>query len=66
LKTDLNSKRIQYLAVIVPACGAFALSSLTAGMSEGPLAFAAGFGIGLCATAAVFAAVVALRRSRAA
>lgn len=55
-----------YWYVVAPACGAIALTSLSSGMSTGPWAFAAGFGIGICLVATLAGVVACVKHDRAA
>lgn len=54
----------QYWRIVVPACAGLGLSSLTSGMSQGPWAFAAGFGIGMCIVATLAGVVTYVSRHR--
>ena len=51
----------RYWRIAGPACAAIALATLTSGLSDGPVAFLSGFGIGLFAAAALAQTVVALK-----
>jgi hypothetical protein len=51
-------------AVVVPAFGALALNTMSTGLTHGPLAFAAGFGIGLCMVATLAGVVALVKAAR--
>ena len=61
-----SNKGMVVWGVLAPAVGAMALTALSAGMSDGPWAFAYGFGIGICVVATLAGVVGCVRQYRAA
>jgi hypothetical protein len=61
MKATVQQRQKQFWGVAGPAAGAIVLTSLSSGMSQGPWAFAAGFGIGM-GIVATLAGIVALAK----